>query len=338
MKVGVIAPLAIAAVNGGVRTQVMQTTSHLQNLGVEIQFISTWDRSIEVDLVHVFGAGPDTLGIIKSVKALGIKTVLSPVFFSTRSASTIALSLKIEKLLSIFGSGIRSDFGIKAEACQLVDLVLPNTSEEADLIVKGFGVPASKIQVVPNGVESRFAEASPRLFVEEYGLKDFVLFTGQAGAPRKNVLKLLEAAPEIDAQIVIIGSLYEDEYGKKCRQLAEVSGNVTFIETLEHDSELLASAYAACRAFVLPSLYETPGIAAMEAALAGTTIAITLHGGTKEYFGKEAEYLDPQSSISIARAVNNSIKRPISEGLKKHILENYTWEKVAARTLEMYQL
>ena len=338
MKVGVIAPLTIAAVSGGVRTQVMQTSSHLKDLGVEVQFISTWDDSIDVDLVHVFGAGPDTLGIIKSVKSLGIKTVLSPVFFSTRSASAISLSLKAEKFLSMFGAGIRSDFGIKADACNSVDLVLPNTLEEAHLIIKGFGVPASKVHVVPNGVETRFMDATPDLFVEKYGLKDFVLFAGQAGAPRKNVIKLLEAAKELDAPIVIIGSFYEDQYGQKCRFLAEEAGDVTLIETLQHDSELLASAYAACHTFVLPSFYETPGIAAMEAALTGANVVITQHGGTKEYFGTDAEYLDPGSITSVAAAIKNSLVRNKNEALKTRIFENYTWDRVAEKTLKQYQL
>jgi len=43
---------------------------------------------------------------------------------------------------------------------------------------------------------------------------------------------------------------------------------------------MLASAYAACDVFVLPSMFETPGIAALEAGLAGAKIVITKYGGT----------------------------------------------------------
>ncbi len=35
---------------------------------------------------------------------------------------------------------------------------------------------------------------------------------------------------------------------------------------LDHDDPLLASAYAAARVFALPSWFETPGLAALEAA------------------------------------------------------------------------
>lgn len=336
MKVGFIAPLGIAAVNGGVRTQAFQTAEALNKLNVEVGFISPWQESLEIDIAHVFVAGPDTLGILKRCSELGIKTVLSPVFFSNRSATTISSSLKAEKILSKIGSGIRSDFGIKAEACKISDLILPNTSSEADLIKKGFGIKSSKILVVPNGVENRFKNSTPDSFTEKYGLKDFVLFVGQAGAPRKNIIKLLEAAPKINAPIVIIGSLFNDLYGQHCKKLANLAGNVTFIETLDHNSEMLSSAYASCNTFVLPSLYETPGIAAMEAALAGANIVITEKGGTKDYFQEWAEYLNPTSTESIVAAVNSSLYKEKIPDLKNHILDHFSWDEVGKKTLEAY--
>ncbi|MCG8374152.1 MAG: glycosyltransferase, partial [Balneolales bacterium] len=293
MKVGFIAPLSIAAVNGGVRTQAFQTAEALKNNGIEVEFISPWQKSIDVDLVHVFAAGIETLGIISRCKELGIKVVLSPVLFSNRTARVIANVLRIEKLMGKIGSGVRSEFGIKAEACKLVDRILPNTSDEASLIQKGFGIPDSKIQLVPNGVETRFLDAKPTLFWSQYEeLKDFILFAGQAGAERKNVIKLLEAAPSIERSIVIIGSFYENEYGHKCKKLANQTSNVTLIDPLPHNSEILASAYAACHTFVLPSYFETPGIAALEAALAGANIVISERGVTKDYFSGFARFVN----------------------------------------------
>ncbi|MEQ9266888.1 MAG: glycosyltransferase family 4 protein [Balneolaceae bacterium] len=337
MKVGFIAPLGIAAVNGGVRTQAQQTAIHLEKLGVEVQFISTWSDSLYVDLVHVFVAGPDTLGIIKRCTELGIKVVLSPVFFSNRSASTISTSLKVEKILSAIGSGIRSDFGIKAQACSLADKVLPNTNAEKELIHNGFGISTRKIEVVPNGVELRFAEATPDLFTDTYGIKDFVLFVGQSGAPRKNVIKLLEVAPSINSQVVIIGSFYDDEYGSRCKTLANKASNVTLIETLEHNSELLESAYATCHTFILPSLFETPGIAAMEAALTGANVVITNKGGTEDYFGNFAEYVSPSSLTSIKKGLNKSLAKGKQSSLAAHIKDSFSWEVVASKTLAVYK-
>lgn len=339
MKVGIIAPMSIAAVNGGLRTQVNFTALHLRNFGVEPVFLSPFKelKKLDLNLVHVFGSSIENSGIMSQLNQLNIPVVLSPVFYSNRSSSSIAKAIKIERLLSKFGNGIRSDFGIKAQICNRADLILPNTKKEADLVKEGFSISNNKIKVVPNGVEERFAKADPDLFHQKYGLKDFVCFAGQAGAPRKNVELLLKAAPNIKAPLVIIGSFSDNEYGSRCQQIAGKLDSVTLIDSLDHNSDLLASAYAACKVFVLPSQYETPGIAAMEAALAGSNIVITEKGGTKEYFLDYAQYIQPGSKSSLIQGINQSLTKGSSDELKDHVLTNYTWDKVAELTYNQYK-
>ncbi|MGN8226480.1 glycosyltransferase family 4 protein [Gracilimonas sp. BCB1] len=339
MRVGYVSPMSIAAVNGGLRNQALQTTKHITSFGAEPYLISPWDdiKEMDLDLVHVFGASIENVGIVDQIKAMGLPLALSPVFFSNRNAAFIKRALKMEQLSSAFGSGIRSDFSVKTNLCRKADVILPNTSAEADLIRNGFSIPDDQIRVIPNGVEQKFADAKPDLFIETYGLKDFVLFAGQAGAERKNVIKLLEVANEVDAPLVIIGSFYRDQYGKKCIILANKAGNVTLIDTLDHDSELLASAYAASSVFVLPSQFETPGIAAMEAALAGSKIVITGRGGTKDYFDGYAEFINPDSSKSILNGIKEALNKASSDSLKNHLLEKYSWQRVAELTANQYK-
>ena len=50
-----------------------------------------------------------------------------------------------------------------------------------------------------------------------------------------------------------------------------------------------------------------------------------------------AEYLNPNSVDSIANAVNTSLSKKKENSLKKHILEHYTWDKVAEQTLIEYK-
>ncbi|SMO33970.1 glycosyltransferase [Gracilimonas mengyeensis] len=339
MKVGFVAPMSISVVNGGIRTQASFTIQFLEKLGISAHLISPWKETKleELDLVHVFGASIENTGIIDQVAASKVPLALSTVFYSTRSSGTIKTAINAEKWLSSLGSGIRSDFSIKADLCHKADLLLPNTSEEARLIEEGFSVSGDKIEVIPNGVEAHFSEAKPDAFINEYGIKDFVLFTGQAGAARKNVLSLLKAAEKLDMPVVIIGDFADDDYSQECLKLAAVLDHVHLIPSLPHDSELLASAYAACKVFVLPSLYETPGIAAMEAALAGAQIVITKHGGTKDYFGESVEYIEPASEESIYAGIQKAFRKESSPYLKKHILEQYSWEKVAEKTLHSYK-
>ena len=336
MKVGIAAPLTVAAVNGGVRTQIMQTTHHLRLLGIDVEFIHFDQQHFDYDLIHIFVANSETISIAKQVVAAGIKLVVSPVFFSNRNSSVISTSLMIEKSISVLESGIRSDFGIKSEICKYADVIVPNTNSELELIRDGLKVHKDKLQIIPNGVESRFQDARAHQFKETFGIKDFVLFVGQAGAPRKNVINLLRAAAKIETPIVIIGDFYENEYSKQCLKIANSLSNVMLVNSLEHDDPLLESAYAACKVFCLPSLYETPSIAALEAGLAGANIVITKHGGTQEYFENYGLFVDPTSVKSITNVINNSLQLDRSPDLKKKILTKYTWEIVGRETRNVY--
>ena len=340
MKVGYVAPASISIVNGGIRTQANMTIDYIKAFGVDSIRLSPWDKNVDwsgLDLIHVFGATAENSGIIPRLSDLAAPIVLSPIFFSRRSAKIIRLSVSFENLISFMGNGIRSDFSLKSELCNLADRLLPNTNKEAQLIEMGFKVPSSKIKVVPNGVEKRFSEANKSLFVEKYGLDEFILFAGQANARRKNVIHLIKAACELNIPVVIIGTFGEDTYSRKCLELAHKAENIVLIDSLDHDSEMLSSAYAAAKVFILPSYYETPGIAALEAGLANTNIAITKYGGTMEYFGNHAFYLDPYSEHSIRDSINQALDAIIDPALKTHILNNYTWEKVAEQTYEQYK-
>ena len=92
---------------------------------------------------------------------------------------------------------------------------------------------------------------------------------------------------------------------------------------MDNDSPMLSSAYASCNTFALPSLYETPGIAALEAGLAGAKIVITPYGGTKDYFKDMAIYSDPYSVDSIKKSIEDSLNKPKDDKLKKHIEQNF---------------
>lgn len=339
MKVGFIAPQSIAAVNGGVRTQVLMTAKHLEKLGVEIEFVSPWSdlSTSDIDLFHIFVATPETIGIVSNLRERNEKIILSPVLFSTRSASKVKNLLSVEKLLNKISAGVRSEFAVKKEICTKTDLLLPNTSEEAHFIEEAFDITSNKVQVIPNGVEERFKDSDSSLFQESKGLNDFVLFAGHASAPRKNVLQLIKTFQTINSNLVIIGDLSNSKYSLECQELASKNDRVHLYPTLPHDSKLLASAYAACKVFVLPSQYETPGISAMEAALAGANIVITKIGGTKDYFDGFAEFISPDSVQSITEGIKKALVKPESDALKHHILSNFTWNVVAEQTLAQYK-
>jgi glycosyltransferase involved in cell wall biosynthesis len=137
--------------------------------------------------------------------------------------------------------------------------------------------------------------------------------------------------------VVFIGSPvsgYED-YFQQCKR--EAGSNIHFLGGLSPESGLLKSAYAACRVFLLASWLETPGLAALEAALAGAPIVITKEGATREYFGDDAGYVSPNNLDEIRSVTQEYYEQGRKPNLSVRVAENYSWEKTAKQTLEAYQ-
>jgi glycosyltransferase involved in cell wall biosynthesis len=245
--------------------------------------------------------------------------------------------IKVDRFISRKVRGIWTDYGLIAEMCSWAEAVTPNTTEEGKLFVDAFGIPQKKVIVVPNGVEERFVHATPGLFEREYGIKNFILSVGHIGPERKNILRLVEALERIDHPAVIIGRIEDTPPGRACLERASHNPRLLIIDAIPHDSMLLASAYAACDVFALPSQFETPGIAALEAGLAGAKIVITPVGGTRDYFGDDAIYVEPTSVENIAEGIQAALKNKKDNTLRTRIQKEFLWEKVGEKTKQVYE-
>jgi glycosyltransferase involved in cell wall biosynthesis len=322
-----------------VRTQVLQTKEALENLGVHVTLFDTWQnfQANEFDLVHVFAANMATYHFARAVKTQGLPLVISPVFYTRRTANVVQNVIKVDKLISRKVRGIWTDYGLIAEMCSWAEVITPNTTEEGKLFVDAFRIPKKNVIVIPNGVEERFAHAKPGLFEREYGIKNFILSVGHIGPERKNYLRLIEALERIDHPAVIIGRIEDTPSGRACLERASRNPRLLMVDAIPHDSMLLASAYAACDVFVLPSQFETPGIAALEAGLAGAKIVITQIGGTRDYFGNDAIYVEPTSAKNIAEGIEAALKNKKDNVLRTRIQKEFLWEKVGEKTKQVYE-
>jgi len=339
MKVCLAGYQAISILHGGPNTQLRKTARYLPEFGVEPTLFDPWSRlkKEDCDLFHLFAANIGTYHLAREIHALGIPLVVSPIIYSLHSVGFVRNILRLTHVAQKMGKGIWSDYSLASDICNWASLVLPNTQAEADLVCQGLGVPPKNVTVVPNGVDERFYHADPGLFKEKYGMEKFILNVGHVGYERKNILALIKALGEIDHPAVIIGRIVEGKYGNACVSEAAKHKHILLIGGLENDSELLASAYAACDVFVLPSLFETPGIAALEAGLAGAKIVVTEYGGTREYFGERARYVDPRSVTSIRNGIIEALNTKRSDDLREHIHREYLWPRVAEKTAEAYR-
>ena len=340
MKIHLLSYQSLMLNRGGPTYKIIHLKEALLNLGIDVKLFDMWDANCtfgKKDIVHIFNAGVSTYAAAANLKTADVKYVVNPIFYSNHSASVLKTYLKAENVMRKFMKRSYSDYYFTKYICDNSAKILPNTHAEGELLITGLNTNRNKTQIIYNGVEKRFAESDPTPFHKKYGLKDYILYVGHLGPFRKNGKKIVQALSEINHPSVIIADVLHNEEGQWCRNEIKKHKNILLIEWINHDDPLFASAYAGAHTFILPTRYETPGRAALEAGLAGANIVITPKGGTKEYFADFAEYPDPLSIDSIKKSIEISLNKPKTTGLRERIMQNYIWEIIAKQTSNMYQ-
>ena len=322
---------------GGAEVQLERTRESLVRLGVTVDLYSQWDREVldRVDILHWFHIDPSSIEILRIARQRGLKVVISAIFWPRRPWLE-PLWTRVSGLPKKFGIPLTSYFAMARDTLRLADIVIASSKSEANHIKRIFGIPEKRLRVVPVGVSPDFARASPELFISKYGLRDFVLCVGRV-EPRKNQLRLLQALRNSGIPIVIIGDcLIRPEYYKRCQEISYPG--VHFLGRLDHKDPVLASAYAAARVLALPSLLETPGLVALEGALAGCRLAVTTIGNTHEYFQHYAQYVNPRSISSIRKGILKAYQMDQKrvQDLRELILNTYTWDAVGQSIASIY--
>ncbi len=325
---------------GGPFVKIMEMKNELEKLGHSVELFNMWDsveKMNQFDIIHLVGSNFSIYGFARNLHFRKIKYIVEPVFYSNHGKTFLKTASVIGKVTKKFIHGLWLDYEFIKDICIWSELILPNTSAEKKLISGAFNIPAEKFKIIPNGVSKKFINPDPSLFVNKYGIKDFILNVGHIGPQRKNILAFVKALSKINRPAVIIGKMLNAGETAEIKKEIGRNKNLLIIEELPNDSPMLASAYAACDTFVLPSMFETPGIAALEAALAGAKIVITPYGGTKEYFKDMAVYVEPYSVDSIAAGIIRSLDLKKSDNLKDFIKNNFLWETVARKTIQIYK-
>ncbi|WP_435010670.1 glycosyltransferase family 4 protein [Tundrisphaera lichenicola] len=326
---------------GGGENQLIQTGRYLEAQGVPVRPFCPWtDRLDRSRLLHLFGMSREGLQLARVARAKGVPVVLSPICWIEPRAMAALATDPIGRLAN------RTKWRLKAlvpqwpswrrELLRTADAILPNSAAEGEQLVRWFGADPRRIRPVPNGVEERFARAEASHFRAIHGPGDFVLYVGRI-EPRKNVLGLIEGVHATGLPLVVLGDAlpgYEG-YAEECRRAGW--GFTRWLPRVDHDDPVLESAYAAARVLALPSWFETPGLVALEAALAGTAVVVTPHGCTREYFGSRVGYARPDRPSEIARAVAQAWADGPDPCLSEHVGRHYPWSEVARRTAEAYE-
>ncbi|MBU1726471.1 MAG: glycosyltransferase family 4 protein [Candidatus Omnitrophica bacterium] len=217
-------------------------------------------------------------------------------------------------------------------------------------IIAHLGVLADKIEVIYNGVDSKFkrieisgqqmAGISERFKIEG----PFLLFVGGLDF-RKNIEVLLKAFDilvkdyNIPHKLVIVGS----NYGGSLLRLSveemlkplNISERLVFTGRLSDDDLLVL--YNAAELFVFPSIYEGFGLPVLEAMACGCPVICSNTCSLPEVAGKAGLMFDPQDHLLLSKLIKDLLgskenrEELSSNGLKRANL--FSWDNSAKETL-----
>ncbi|MDQ5910790.1 MAG: hypothetical protein QG599_2887 [Pseudomonadota bacterium] len=229
-------------------------------------------------------------------------------------------------------------------------LIITDAESVRQELIDQLGVPASRIQAVPLGVEDHFHPRTPTELapvLNRYDLADlaYLLVVGTL-EPRKNLPRLIDAysrLPETLRQrhpLIIVGArgwLTEDLE----RRLAplEQSGQIRRLGYVAQDD--LPLLYAGAWAFAFPSLYEGFGLPVLEAMRSGIPVLTANRSSLPEVAGDAAILIDPEDvdaiTAGLERLLTDSAWRAsaIDRGLEQS--RRFSWERCVDETVAVYR-
>jgi glycosyltransferase involved in cell wall biosynthesis len=258
------------------------------------------------------------------------------------------------------GNGSEVVSNIELHGATAADLIVTVSYAMKDELIK-LGFPSQKIQVSYNGVdpqkyspEAANAEQIKKIR-EFYDIKDdelMILFLGRLVGV-KGVDRLIMAMPHIlqktpKAKLVIVGLGDLQEYLTNLVKTMRLTGSVKFrFEFIPEEERILH--YAACDVAVFPSLYEPFGIVVLEAMSMERPVVVGGAGisGMREIVipcGEEqcGYHVDPSNPMDIAWGINSTLesadrRKWLGKNGRKRVLNEFTWDKIAEKTLALYE-
>ena len=212
------------------------------------------------------------------------------------------------------------------------------------------------MEIIPPGVDiHRFRPLEPGETERDLETPDKYIFGLSRIDSNKGHVELIRAFAHVAAKVpdayLVIGG------GSKEPKQHEIDVKNSFLKVVDelglgdrviftgyvHDDDL-ATYYRKASLFVLPSKYEPFGMTTLEAMSCGTPVVATKFGGIRKNLKNEydAMMVDPTNEEKFGEAMTRILtdgalsQRLVENGLKT-IRERFSWEAIAATTLEFYQ-
>ena len=229
--------------------------------------------------------------------------------------------------------------GMQSFVARRIERIFTSSRASAGEIERGFGVPARKLSMVANGVDTELFSPDPSVPRDPHE----ILCVGRASDPNKGLGTLIEALARLPepTRLTLVDDDHPDNTARKrarelgCADRVEIVGRVPI--------ERLVTLYRRAAVVAVPSRYEGFGLPAAEAMACGTPVVATRAGALPEVVttgggGLLVERDDPEA---LAKGLARLLEQPEARARlgargRAGIEQAYAWPRIAAATAEIY--
>jgi glycogen(starch) synthase len=246
---------------------------------------------------------------------------------------------------------------LEKKGAQVADLII-TVSEAMKQELVGLGIASEKVRVCYHGVDGAFFNPDradrKRLAAlrKRYGFASddvIVLFMGRLESV-KGIVQLFSAIPDVLAKNPRLKLLVVGKGSLESWAISEAKrlGCVTLVTNFLNAEEKMLT-YALADLCVFPSIYEPFGIVALEAGAMGKAAVVGASGtsGLAEIVKNPAAerptgvHVNARDPNDIAWGINLALEdedrlKSWGKNARSRVLEEFTWQKAAERTLEIY--
>ena len=239
----------------------------------------------------------------------------------------------------------------EADVVACSDIITANSVVEMHELVTHYGADASRIEVVPPGVDHAFFSPGSRRGARQalgFGDEPVLLFVGRI-QPLKGVdvaVQALASLRDRRARLVIVGGssgTEGDDYVAEVDKLIADHGlteRITMVPPQPH--HVLSTYYRAADLTIVPSRSESFGLVALESAACGTPVVASDVGGLRTLVdhGRTGLRVPGRDPYDYAAAVERILGDPVfADTLSRRSEEAasaYTWTSMAGRLRRVY--
>lgn len=216
--------------------------------------------------------------------------------------------------------------------------ILTPTKFVKEQLIDEWKVNPDKIVVTPEAVEEEIIKLSQKK-MKSLIKGDYLFYIGNVH-PHKNIKKLIEAFKIIRQKrpgLKLVLSGKENHFWRRLKDEHHEDG---VVYTGYVSDEQMVGLYKYAQAFVMPSLEEGFGIPVLEAMACNCPVVASDIGVIREVGGKAVAYFDPKDEKDMAEKIKKVISsktignKLISLGKDRY--QDFSWEKLARQTLEVY--